>query len=70
MKCFYIFILKNKIVQPTNKLNSFIAPNRTLNYKLRRDNPISVPRCKTERFKNSFIVAGMKSFNDNAKFKY
>ena len=56
------------IVQPTNKLNSLIPPNRTRSYNPKRANPISVVRCSTERFKNSFIVAGTKAFNDEARF--
>ena len=44
--------------------------NHTLNYNPRWANPInSIPRCRTKHFKNSSIVAGMKAFNGEVKFK-
>ena len=48
----------------SHKLHSLVPSNRDTEYSLRGGNDIlSIPRCKTNRYANSFIIARSKAFN-------
>ncbi len=47
-----------------HKLHSPVPSNRDTEYSLRGgNNKFSIPRCRTNRYANSFIIAGSKDFN-------
>ena len=48
----------------SHKLHSLVPSNRDTEYSLRGGNNIlSIPRCRTNRYADSFIIAGSKAFN-------
>ena len=47
-----------------HKLHSLVPSNRDTEYSLRGgNNKLSIPRCRTNRYANSFIIAGSNAFN-------
>ena len=58
---FFNQILNN----PNHKLNNLIPKiDTSLNYQLRNDKKIHVPRFYTERFKNSYVIASCLDINN------
>ena len=47
--------LFTQIQKPDHKLNVLLPPQSTTKYNLRSSKPLCLPRCRTNRFKNSFI---------------
>ena len=48
----------------SHKLHSLVPSNRDTEYSLRGgNNKLSIPRCRTNRYANSFIIASSKAFN-------
>ena len=48
--------------QPNHKLHHLLPPPRTCTYSLRNARAYGVPRCKTNRFKNSFVPYGLHNW--------
>lgn len=48
-----------KIAQPSSQLHKLLPPTREIAHgrRLRNKNKLSLPKCRTDRFKNSFIPA-------------
>ena len=55
--------LFSKMLEPTHKLDALVPPK---NFKLglRSYSNLLVPRCRTERFSNSFIPAAPRAYNN------
>ena len=47
--------LFTQIQKPDHKLNVLLPPKNDSKYNLRNSKPLCLPRCKTNRYKNSFI---------------
>jgi hypothetical protein len=48
-----------------SKLNHLIPKvNDNSSHILRNQRPLTVPRTRTERFSNSFIISGCRAYND------
>ena len=57
---------RNSSKNHNNKLNHLIPKvNETPRTILRKQRPLNVPRAKTDRFFNSFIVSGCGAYNDS-----
>lgn len=54
----------NIMNDPNHKLNKLLPPRYKSNYKLRHARTFTLPRCKTNRFKNSFFMASSRMVND------
>ncbi|KAK2146578.1 hypothetical protein NP493_3631g00000 [Ridgeia piscesae] len=48
-----------RMQQTNHKLHNLLPPPRTWNYSLCNARAYGVPRCKTNRFKNSFVPYGL-----------
>jgi hypothetical protein len=54
-----------KMLEPTHKLNALVPPKNLQTYDLRSAySNLLVPRCRTERFSNSFIPAASRAYNN------
>jgi hypothetical protein len=56
----------SKMLEPTHKLNALglVPPKILQTYDLRSYSNLLVPRCRTERFSNSFIPAASRAYNN------
>ena len=62
-------LFKEILENHNNKLNHLIPKvNETPRPILRKQRPLNVPRAKTGRFFNSFIVSGCRAYNDSNNF--
>ena len=62
-------LFKEILENHNNKLNHLIPKvNETPRPILRKQRPLNVPRAKTDRFFNSFIVSGCRAYNDSNNF--
>jgi hypothetical protein len=52
------------MLEPTHKLNALVPPKNLQTYDLRSYSNLLVPRCRTERFSNSFIPAASRAYNN------
>ena len=52
--------------ETSHKLHSLVPPRHKTGYSLRNDNCLSIPKHRTSRFANSFIMAG-KAYNSSFK---
>jgi hypothetical protein len=59
--CKHLF---SKMLEPTHKLNALVPPKNLQTYDLRSYSNLLVPRCRTERFSNSFIPAASCAYNN------
>ncbi len=53
-----------KMLEPTHKLNALVPPKSLQTYNLRSYPTLLVPKCRTERFSNSFIPAASRAYNN------
>ena len=59
-------LFKEILENHNNKLNHLIPKvNETPRPISRKQRPLNVPRAKTDRFLNSFIVSGCRAYNDS-----
>ena len=56
--------LFSEMLEPTHKLNALVPPKNLQTYDLRSYSNLLVPRCRTERFSNSFIPAASRAYNN------
>ena len=56
--------LFSKMLEPTHKLNALVPPKSLQTYNLRSYPTLLVPKCRTERFSNSFIPAASRAYNN------
>ena len=56
--------LFSKMLEPTRELNALVPPKNLQTYDLRSYSNLLVPRCRTERFSNSFIPAASRAYNN------
>ena len=49
----------------SHKLHGLIPPRHETPYHLRKNNCLEIPKCETNRFLNSFIIAASKRHNAN-----
>jgi len=62
MLCSKLF--KDMVSDPDHKL-AYLLPKKLESFKkLRKNRTFEVPKCKTDRYKNSFIVTYTRKYND------
>ena len=55
--------LFHHMLDPSHKLNSLVPPHRVNVCNLRRNRPLNVPVCRTDRFHKSFVPSGATIFD-------
>ena len=53
--------------ETSHKLHSLVPRRHKTGYSLRNNNCLSIPKHRTSRFANSFIMAGSKAYNSSFK---
>ena len=55
---------KKFLLNPNDKLHGLLPYNSSVISSLRNKRDFTIPVCKTDRFKNSFIIAAARRYND------
>ena len=58
----------NGVILPNNKLHGLLPYNISVISSLRNKRNFTIPICKTDRFKNAFIIAAARRYNDYTSF--
>ena len=59
---------KKILLNPSDKLHGLLPYNISVISSLRNKRIFTIPICKTDRFKNSFIIAAARWYNDYTSF--
>ena len=59
---------KKILLNPNDKLHGLLPYNISVISSLRNKRNFTIPICKTDRFKNSFIIAAARRYNDYTSF--
>ena len=51
------------MISPSHKLNALVPPKNFFTYNLRAHAALLEPKCRTERFSNSFDPAATRAYN-------
>lgn len=53
----------SNMISPSHKLNALVPPRNVLTYNLRTHATLLEPKCRTDRFSNSFVPAATRVYN-------
>ena len=60
---FVIVFFFSNMISPSNKSNALVPPKTLFTYNLRAHAVLLEPKCRTERFSNSFVPAATRAYN-------